>query len=148
MRTLALTLATALLLVPAVSAQQQTVTPDKLVAWMRTVNTLEAEYNAANHKYADTGELLAFAKAGKTGTAVMAQTELSPSTMGAYSLQVITSTDGKKYAATIRALPDTHKQDTWCKTAAFSDQAGLISLGQNIQCSGAQALGTQSKPAQ
>jgi hypothetical protein len=61
----------------------------------------------------------------------------SYSTMSPYALQVTTSEDGAHYLAAIRRPSDMHNQATWCKTAVFSDDSGLIYLGQNIGCSGA-----------
>lgn len=43
---------------------------------------------------------------------------------------------------------DMHDASTWCKTDVFSSDNGLISRGQNIQCSGAKTFGGSSKPVE
>jgi len=71
---------------------------------------------------------------------------LTPATLKPYILLVLTSADGSHYLATIKSPSDMHKESTWCKTEVFSDDTGLISLGQNIECSGANALGASTEP--
>ena len=137
-----------LLFAAGVCAQDKEISSEKLVNWMRAVNTLQVEFKMANHKYANGEELLAFAKTAKpTGSAVLVAKELTPSAMAPYTLQVTTSTDGAHYLATILRLSDMHDKATWCKTAAFSNDSGLIYLGQNIGCSGVANLGASSKPS-
>jgi hypothetical protein len=128
-----------------ICAQEKEIGTEKLVNWMRAVNTLQFGFKMANHKYANGEELLAFAKTAKP-TGLVAK-ELTPSAMAPYTLQVTTSTDGAHYLATILRLSDMHDKATWCKTAAFSSDSGLIYLGQNIGCSGVANLGASSKPS-
>ena len=121
-------------------AQEKHVNPETLVNWMRSVNTLQAEFNKANHKFATSEELLAFVAKPKTSGAVVVTKELTPSAMAPYALQVTTSGDGMHYLAIIRRPSDMYNKATWCKTAAFSDDSGLIYLGHGIDCSGADKL--------
>ncbi len=125
------------LLVSGTVAQEKNVNPDKLVNWMRSVNTLQVEFNKANHKFATSDELLAFAAKPTTSGVAVVTKELNPSAMAPYALQVTTSEDGTHYLATIKRPSDMHNKATWCKTAAFSDDSGLIYLGHGIDCSGA-----------
>jgi hypothetical protein len=122
-----------LLVTTAVSAQQSEVNPQKLLAWMRTVNTIEVTYQTSNNHFADAQELLtAFPR------------ELAAVTIQPYVLRVVTSAKGDHYMAAIRFPSEMHHESTWCKTEVFSDETGLISLGHNIECSGAEALGASS----
>ena len=136
-----------LLITIAARAQQDEVKPEKMVGWMRVVNTLEFEYKMSHGRFADADELLAFAKSGKqTGGAVAFEKELAPSAIRPYILRVVTSADGNNYFAAIKFPSDMHNEATWCKTEVFSDDSATISLGQNIQCMGANVLGSSSKP--
>jgi hypothetical protein len=147
MRLASFTLGLVLLAAAAMSAQQNEIGPAKLVGWMRVVNTLEAEYKTSHNRFADIQELLAFAKDGKqTGSAAAFAKELSPTAIQPWVLRVIPSADGSHYLALIKLPSDMHNEATWCKTEVYSDDSGLISLGQNIQCSAANALGASSKP--
>lgn len=131
----------------AARAQRDEVRPEKIVGWMRVVNTLEAEYKMAHGRYADADDLLAFARSGKqTGSAVAFEKQLAPSAIQPYFLRVLTSATGNHYFAAIRFPSDMNNDATWCETEAFSDDNALISLGQNIECMGATALGASSKP--
>jgi hypothetical protein len=147
MRLMAFAVGCFLLITIAARAQQDEVKPEKMVGWMRVVNTLEAEYKMFHSRFADADELLAFARSGKqTGSAVAFEKQLAPFAIQPYILRVVTSADGNRYFAAIRFPSDMHNEATWCKTEAFSDDSALISLGQNIQCAGANALGASSKP--
>jgi hypothetical protein len=130
----------ALLLVSGTVAQEKDVNPEKLVNWMCSINTLQFEFKEANHKFATSDELRAFAAKPTTSSAVVVTKELTPSAMAPYALQVTTSGDGTHYLATIKRPSDMHNKATWCKTAVFSDDSGLIYIGQNIGCSGADKL--------
>ena len=101
---------------------------------MRSVNTLQVEFKAANHKFANTDELLAAAKTEKLNRVLVFAKELTPSVLAPYTLQVTPSEDGAHYQATIKRATEMHNEATWCKTAVFSDDSGLIYLGQNIGC--------------
>lgn len=139
------------MVVPVVLAQQKNsdeVKPQTLVHWMRSVNTLEYDYKASHGRFADVGELLTYANAQKPSTNPAVPGELSQASMQPYVLQILTTGDGSHYSAKIDFPSDMHNKSTWCKTAAFSDDSGLISLGQNIQCSATAALGASSSPGQ
>jgi hypothetical protein len=131
----------------AAAGQEKEQRTETLVDWMRSINTLQVEFNMVNHHFAAGDELRAFAREGKRdGSAVMVAKELSASSMAPYTLQITTSADGLHYQATIRRPSDMHEQATSCKTAVFSDDSGLVYLGQNIGCSGADRLGASGKP--
>jgi hypothetical protein len=44
------------------------------------------------------------------------------------------SRDGEHYQITLKRLSDMNDKSTWCKTAAFSDDAGVIFLGAALDC--------------
>jgi len=149
MKQVTFTLACFLVIAGLAHAQQDKLIPEQLVVWMRTVNTLEVEYKMAWGHFGDEAELMDYAKTAKqVGSAVAFTQRFSQTAMQPYALRVTTSRDGSHYLAAIKAPSDMHDQSTWCKTEVFSGDDGLISLGQNIQCSGAIALGASSKSAQ
>jgi hypothetical protein len=45
--------------------------------------------------------------------------------------------DGMHYQITLQRPSDMNDQSTWCRTAAFSDDRGVIFLGQAIDCEAA-----------
>jgi hypothetical protein len=51
-----------------------------------------------------------------------------------YELTITTSSDGMHYQITLKRPSDMNDKNTWCRTAAFSDDAGLIFLGSVIDC--------------
>jgi len=71
MRIATLALGVVLLVAPGLRAQQDETKSETLVGWMRVVNTLQVEYQMSHSRFADTQELLDYAKTGKqTGSAV------------------------------------------------------------------------------
>lgn len=147
MKQLTFTLACFLLMASPVHAQQDKLNPE-LVVWMRTVNILESEYKMARGHYGDEAELTDYAKTAKeVGSAVAFTQQFSQTSMQPYALHVVIGRDGSHYLATIKTPSDMHDESTWCKTEVFSGDDGLISLGQNIQCSGV-ALGASSRSKQ
>ncbi len=116
----------------AVSAGEKEVSTDKLVNWMREINTRQAEFQMANKKYADAAQLRAFAQERQHPVLT---TELAPSALAPYTLEINVSADGAHYLATIKRPSDMKDKSTWCKTAVFSDDSGLIYVGKNIGCS-------------
>lgn len=147
MRIRMLALGCFVLVISMLRAQQDDVKPEKLVRWMRTMNTLESDYRRSHHRFADTEELLAYAKGAKeTDNAAALDKQLNPAAIQPYVLRVVTDGHGDHYLATIKFPSDIHNEASWCKTEVFSDDSGLTSLGQNIECTGAISLGAASKP--
>ena len=54
-----------------------------------------------------------------------------------YELAKTTTLDGMHYQITLQRPSDMNEKSTWCKTAAFSDEKGVIFLGQAIDCEAA-----------
>jgi hypothetical protein len=51
-----------------------------------------------------------------------------------YEPAIATSPDGMHYQVTLKRASNMSDKSTWCKTAAFSDDAGVIFLGAAIDC--------------
>ena len=51
-----------------------------------------------------------------------------------YELEITTSRDGEHYQITVKRTPDMNDEGTWCQTAAFSDDAGVIYVGAGLDC--------------
>lgn len=49
-----------------------------------------------------------------------------------YEVEITTSREGEHYQITLK--PDVNDKSTWCKAAAFSDDAGVIFLGAALDC--------------
>jgi|SRR5579871_3062207 hypothetical protein len=131
----------------ALGAEQDDVKPEKLVGWMRTINTVEADYRSSHRRFANAEELFAYSQSAKQISSARALKErLNPAAIQPFVLRVVTDARGEHYSATVKFPSDIHDQSSWCKTEVFSDDSGLISLGQNIECTGANSLGAASMP--
>lgn len=98
-------------------------------------------------RFADPEQLLRYAQSSsQTSSAVAFKRQLNPAAIEPYVLRVVTDVRGDHYSATIKFPSDIHNESSWCKTEVVSDDSGLISLGQNIQCTGANSLGAASRP--
>src|SRR5579871_2725521 len=112
---------------------------------MRTINTVEADYRSSHRRFANAEELFAYSQSAKQISSARALKErLNPAAIQPFVLRVVTDARGEHYSATVKFPSDIHDQSSWCKTEVFSDDSGLISLGQNIECTGANSLGAHS----
>src|SRR5215471_2418359 len=112
-----------------VSAQPEIPT-GKLVNAIRLLNTHEVSYRHENGRYADRDQMLAFLR--QKGLLSKSPIDLENPTP--YELAIATSPDGTHYQITLQRPSDMNDKSTWCKTAAFSDEKGVIFLGQAIDC--------------
>ena len=112
---------------------QPDVPTGKLVAAIRVLNTYEVSYKHENRRYADRDQMLAFLR--QTGLLSKSPIDLENPTP--YELAITTTSDGTRYQITLQRLPDTNDKSTRCTTAAFSDEKGVIFLGQAIGCEAA-----------
>jgi len=115
-----------------VSAQPEIPT-GKLVNAIRLLNTHEVSYRHENGRYADRDQMLAFLR--QKGLLSKSPIDLENPTP--YELAIATSPDGTHYQITLQRPSDMNDKSTWCKTAAFSDEKGVIFLGQAIDCEAA-----------
>lgn len=102
----------------------------KLVTTMRLLNTEQMNYRDENHRFASHGELLAFLRQ----THCLGKSPLDLQNPAPYQVQITTNPDATHYQITIQRPPDLSDKSTWCRTAAFTDDGGLIFLGQVIDC--------------
>jgi hypothetical protein len=122
-------LATGVVIFPQANAQTEVAT-EKLVVTLRLLNTSEYSYRGENGRFANWEELLAFLQqSGYQKKAVIDLENPKP-----YELEITTSRDGEHYQITLKRTSDMNDKSTWCKTAAFSDDAGVIFLGAALDC--------------
>jgi hypothetical protein len=100
---------------------------------MRLLNTAEYSYEDENGRFATRDEMVAFLRQ----QGILSKSPIDLENPKPYELDVITSSDGTHYQITLQRPPDMNDKSTWCKTAAFSDDRGLIFLGLVIDCEGA-----------
>lgn len=97
----------------------------KLVNTMRILNTEEVVYSSTNHRFASQEELLAFLRQKN----VLGKSPLDLDNPAPYQVQITTNPGATHFQISIKS--------TSCRTAAFSDDSGVIFLGQAIGCPGA-----------
>ena len=121
-------LATGVAIFPQANGQTEIAT-EKLVVTLRLLTTSEYSYREGHGHFADWEELHAFLRQnGYKRKAVIDLENPQP-----YELEITTSRDGEHYQITLRTS-DMNDKSTWCKTAAFSDDAGVIFLGAALDC--------------
>ena len=105
----------------------------KLVNAIRLLNTNEYRYKNENGRFADRDEMLAFLRQKDR----LSKSPIDLENPTPYELAITTTSDGTHYQITLQRPSDMHEKSTWCKTAAFSDERGVIFLGQAIDCEAA-----------
>ena len=109
---------------------QAEISPDKLVNALRLLNTQEYSYRHETGRFATREEMLTFLR--KKG--ILNSSPIDLENLKPYELAIATSPDGMHYEITLKRPSEMGDQSTWCKTAAFSDDAGVIFLGVAIDC--------------
>jgi hypothetical protein len=112
-----------------VNAQTENPTA-KLVNVLRLLNTQEYSYRQENSRFASREEMLTFLR--KKG--ILTRSPIDLENPKPYELEVTTSPDGMHYQITLQRPSDMNDKNTWCQTAAFSDDRGVIFLGLAIGC--------------
>jgi hypothetical protein len=102
----------------------------KLVTTMRLLTIEQMNYLDENHRFANHHELLAFLRQ----THCLGKSPLDLENPAPYQVQISTNPDATHYQITIQRHTDSNDKSTWCRTAAFSDDGGLIFLGQAVDC--------------
>ena len=102
----------------------------KLVTTMRLLNAEQVNYQDENHRFASRDELIAFLRQ----THCLGKSPLDLENPAPYQVQITTNPDGSHYQMTIQRVADSKDKSTWCRTAAFSDDRGVIFLGQALDC--------------
>ena len=124
----------------AVLAAGQTVSPPmngqteipthRLVDAVRTLNTYEVSYRKDNGRFANREEILTFLQQ----KGVLSGTDIGPVNPKPYELAITTTQNGEHYQITLKRPYVMNDTSTWCKTAAFSDDSGVIFLGAALNC--------------
>jgi len=115
-----------------VSAQPEILTA-KLINAIRLLNTHEVSYKHENGRYADRDQMLALLRL----KGLLSKSPIDLESPQPYELTITTTSDGMHYQMTLQRPSDMNDKSTWCKTAAFSDDRGVIFLGQAIDCEAA-----------
>ena len=120
---------TAVAISPQVNGQTEIPT-EKLVGALRTLNTAEYSYRGETGRFAHLEEMLAFLR--RKGD--LSRSPIDFENPKPYELSITTSPDGMHYQITLKRTSDMKDKSTWCKTAIFSDDAGVIFLGSALDC--------------
>jgi hypothetical protein len=119
--------------IPRQASGQQEIPTEKLVNALRLLNTQEYSYMHENRRFADRDQMLAFLR--QNGPSSKSPIDLE--NPKPYELSITTTSDGMHYQITLQRPSDMNDKSTWCRTAAFSDDRGVIFLGQAIDCEAA-----------
>ena len=114
---------------PQVNAQTD-IPKAKLVGVLRTLSTAEYSYRQETGRFAYLEEILTFLRKKDT----LSRSPIDLENPKPYELTITTSPDGMHYQITLQRPSDMNDKTTWCKTAAFSDDRGVIFLGSAIGC--------------
>jgi hypothetical protein len=114
---------------PHVSGEPE-IPSEKLVNTIRLLNTQEYNYRQEAGRFATREELLTFLRKKN----LLSKSPIGLESPKPYELAIGTSPDGMHYQITLKRPSDMNDKTTWCKTAAFSDDAGVIFLGAAIDC--------------
>jgi hypothetical protein len=112
-----------------ISGQTDVPTP-ALVKTVRLLNTQEMSYRGKNQRFANWDELLVFIRQKN----LLSDSGLDLENPKPYEVRVTTNPDATHYQITIRRLLEQIDNSHWCSTAAFSDDSGVIYLGQALDC--------------
>ena len=103
---------------------------ETLVNSLGFLNKQEFFYRVKNHRYASGEELIEFLRQKGASS----QSPIDLENPKPYELLITTSPDGMHYQVTVQRLPNRNDIGTWCRTAAFSDDSGVIFQGSDISC--------------
>jgi len=116
--------------VPRQVSGQPEIPTEKLVNALRLLNTHEYSYIHENHRFADRDQILAFLRQ----KGMLSKSPIDLENLKPYELAITTTSDGMHYQITLQRPSDMTDKSTWCRTATFSDDRGVIFLGQAIDC--------------
>lgn len=112
---------------------QPEITTGKLVNALRLLNTHEYSYKNENGRFADRDQMLSYLRQKE----LLSRSQIDLENPKPYELAITVSSDGMHYQIALQRPSDMNDKSTWCKTAAFSDEKGVIFLGQAIDCEAA-----------
>jgi hypothetical protein len=110
--------------------EQVEIGSQKLVSALRLLNTGEALYRQQYGRFASRDEMLTFLK----DKSELGQSPIALDNPKPYELAITTSSDGTHYQIGLRRPSNMEDRSTWCKTAGFSDDRGVIFLGVALGC--------------
>jgi hypothetical protein len=116
--------------IPSQVSGPDQVSNTKLVNALRLLNTQEYVYRQEIGRFASREEMLTFLRT----KGILSRSPIDLENPQPYELVVTTSPDGMHYQITLKRPSDMNDKSTWCKTAAFSDDAGVIFLGSALDC--------------
>ncbi len=116
---------------PLVKAQPKSST-EQLVNAVQLINTEEVSYKHDNGRFADREQMLNYLRHRNR----LSSSPIDLEDGKRYELAITMSADGKHYQLTLKPVFDVKDKTTWCKRAAFSDDAGVIFLGSALDCEG------------
>jgi hypothetical protein len=112
---------------------QPEITTGKLVNALRLLNTHEYSYKNENSRFADRDQMLSYLRQKE----LLSRSQIDLENPKPYELAITVSSDGMHYQIALQRPSDMNDKSNWCKTAAFSDEKGVIFLGQAIDCEAA-----------
>jgi hypothetical protein len=96
---------------------------------LRTLNTLEYNYQERYGRFGDREQLLAYYRqSGATAGADKLEN------LQSFQLSVNTSSDGAHYQISLTPLLDKANKASWCNKAGFTDERAVIFLGEALDC--------------
>ena len=107
---------------------QREVSNEKLVNAIRLLNTQEYTYRHENGRFATLQEMLSFLRT----KGILSKLPIDIENPKPYELAITKSPDAKHYRITLKRLANPNDKNAACRTAAFSDDSGLIYLGSVI----------------
>jgi len=119
--------------VPQQTTDQQEAATAKLVSVLRFLNTYEYSYMNENRRFADRGQMVEFLRQ----KGLLNKSPLNIEDLHPYELAIATSSDGMHYQIALQRPSDMNDKSTWCKTAVFSDDRGVIFRGLALGCEAA-----------
>lgn len=112
------------------AAQEQEVAGEPEIPTAKLVNTMRLLNTAEVCRFASQAELLAFFRQRN----LLGKSPLDLENPAPYQVQITTDPDGTHFQIIIKRPSDMNDKSTWCRTAAFSDDPGVIFLAQAIDC--------------
>ena len=116
--------------IPRQANVQTEIPTEKLVNVLRMLNTAEYSYRGETGRFADRDEMVAFLR--KRGD--LSRSSIDLENPNPYELAITTSQDRTHYQITLQRPSEMNDKSSWCKTAAFSDDRGVIFLGLALGC--------------
>src|SRR5258708_3705664 len=110
---------TAVAISPRINGQAEIPT-EKLVNALRLLNTQEYSYRHETGRFATREEMLTFLRKKD----ILSRSPIDLQNPNPYELAIATSPDGMHYQIALKRPSDMNDKSTWCRTAAFSDDAG------------------------